>query len=157
MPASSEPAVSIVLPAYNRASFLPAAIASIRDQQFTDWELIVVDDGSTDNTRETVAGAAASGAQQVRYFHQANAGPAAARNAGIDQARGRYVAFYDSDDLWLPHHLAACVSALESMPDVGWAYGACRMVDLDSGAEIQASSFHPPSGPHPFMALQTRD
>jgi len=156
MPDSSEPEVSVVLPTFNRATFLEEAFDSIRSQTLADWELIVVDDGSTDDTRHVVEELASTDARPVRYVFQENQGPAAARNAGIDLARGRYVAFFDSDDLWLPLHLAACVAALESNPDVDWAYAACRIVDLESGTELSASSFHPRGGRHPFLQLTTR-
>src|SRR5438105_13937181 len=93
------PAVSIILPTYNRAKFLPQALASIRAQQFTDWELIVVDDGSTDDTAAVVRGLATDITQPVRYVRQENQGPYAARNTGLDHAAGELVAFFDSDDL----------------------------------------------------------
>ncbi|HEY8503179.1 MAG TPA: glycosyltransferase family A protein, partial [Gemmataceae bacterium] len=108
MPDSSDaprPAVSIILPTYNRAKFLPQAFASIRSQQYTDWELIVVDDGSTDDTRAVVQELSKDVPQPVRYVYQDNQGPAGARNKGLDLASGKYVAFFDSDDVWLPHHL----------------------------------------------------
>src|SRR5947209_3744474 len=92
-------AVSIVLPTYNRARFLPEAFESIRAQKFTRWELIVIDDGSTDETRAVVAALSADLPQPARYHYQANQGPAAARNAGIDLTQEKYIAFYDSDDL----------------------------------------------------------
>src|SRR5437762_11880112 len=98
------PAVSIILPTYNRSKFLPQALASIRGQTFADWELIVVDDGSSDDTGELVRALTADVRQSVRYGYQQNQGAYAARNTGLDLARGRYVAFFDSDDVWLPHH-----------------------------------------------------
>src|SRR5438105_77041 len=104
------PAVSIILPTYNRAKFLPGALASIRAQQFTDWELIVVDDGSSDDTAAVIQELGSGIAQPVRYHRQENQGPYAARNTGLDHAAGEFVAFYDSDDLWLPHHLHDCVT-----------------------------------------------
>jgi GT2 family glycosyltransferase len=156
MPGSFEPRVSVVLPTFNRAAFLDEAFACIRAQTLADWELIVVDDGSTDETRPVVTEMASAETRPVRYTYQHNQGPAAARNAGIDVARGKYIAFFDSDDLWLPEHLAACVGALEANLDVDWAYGACRIVDLQSGAELSASSFHPRGERHPFLELTTR-
>src|SRR5947209_7539603 len=120
------PAVSVILPTYNRAKFLPQAFDSISGQSFADWELIVVDDGSTDHTREIVAELAAGVAQPVRYMAQANQGPYAARATGFQAARGRLVAFYDSDDVWLPHHLADCVLELTKHADVDWVFAACR-------------------------------
>jgi glycosyltransferase involved in cell wall biosynthesis len=121
---NSAPAVSIILPTYNRAHFLCEAFESIRSQQFRDWELIIVDDGSTDDTAELVASQARDLAQPVRYVVQPNHGPYGARNTGLDVARGRYLAFFDSDDLWLPHHLAHCVEVLDANTDVDWVFGA---------------------------------
>jgi glycosyltransferase involved in cell wall biosynthesis len=154
--ADANPTVSIILPTFNRAKFLPEAFAAIAGQQWTDWELIVVDDGSTDNTRELVPELTRGWQQPVRYIHQENQGPAAARNQGISQARGEFIAFYDSDDLWLPHHLARCVDALQAYSELHWVYGACRLMDLETGVEIQTSSFHPGRKPHPFLKLRSR-
>jgi glycosyltransferase involved in cell wall biosynthesis len=157
MLASSErPAVSIILPTYNRAKFLPQAFASIRSQTFTDWELIVVDDGSTDNTWESVEELTQGWPQPVRYHPQENRGAYGARNTGLDLARGEYVAFYDSDDVWLPHHLADCVAGLEANPDVDWAYGACRIIDLNTGHTLAPNTLYERGRPRPLMKLRTR-
>src|SRR4051794_28321972 len=112
VPANNRPAVSIILPTYNRAAFLPRAFEAIRSQRFTDWELIVIDDGSNDNTPELVSQFAAGVAQSVVYLRQENQGAYGARNTGLDHAKADYIAFYDSDDLWLPHHLHDCIEAL---------------------------------------------
>jgi len=150
------PKVSIVLPTYNRAKFLPQAFASIRAQTFGDWELIVIDDGSTDNSRELVEAFSRGVSQPVRYAHQQNAGAYAARNAGVDRARGQYVAFFDSDDSWLPHHLNDCVTALDANPDVDWAHGAGRLVDHATGKVLSAHSFYTDKGPRPFLKLRAQ-
>ena len=120
-----EPLVTIVLPTFDRASFLPDAFASIQTQTFTDWELIVVDDGSGDATRDVVGAFAASSGRPVRYVYQTNQGPAAARNRGVREARTPYLAFFDSDDLWLPDYLMRGVTALEANPDIDWVFSAC--------------------------------
>jgi len=147
------PAVSIILPTYNRAKFLPRAFASIKAQQFPDWELIVVDDGSTDNTRQLVIDLSAGLQQPVRYINQDNQGAFAARNAGLDHASGHYVAFFDSDDIWLPHHLADCVKALDANQEVDWVYGASRSDELHTGRTLAASSFYANGRPRPFLRL----
>ncbi len=149
--------VSIILPTYNRARFLPEALAAIGNQTFSGWELIVVDDGSTDNTQELVAEVAKSTAQPVRYMYQENQGAYGARNTGLDHAAGKYIAFYDSDDIWLPHHLADCVEALEANPEVDWVYGACRMVEYASGRMLCKNTFYENGRPRPFMSLNTKD
>ena len=151
----SKPTVSIILPTYNRAKFLPEAFAAIKGQTWTDWELIVVDDGSSDNTRELVPELTRGWPQPVRYIYQENQGAYGARNTGLDQAKGKYVAFYDSDDLWLPHHLNDCVQALDANPDVDWVWGACRIVNLTTGQEIAPTTFIAHGQPRPFTRLRS--
>jgi glycosyltransferase involved in cell wall biosynthesis len=151
------PAVSIVLPTYNRAPFLGEAFEAIRSQRFTDWELIVIDDGSDDGTPAVARPVVEALGPRGTYVWQENGGAYAARNAGLDRAAGRYVAFYDSDDRWLPHHLADCVEALESHADVDWVFSACRRVDQASGRVLQASTFYRDGGGGwPFLALEGR-
>jgi glycosyltransferase involved in cell wall biosynthesis len=148
--------ITIILPTYNRAKFLPEALAAIAGQQWTDWELIVVDDGSTDGTRELVQELTRGWSQPVRYIYQENQGAYGARNSGLDHAKGKYIAFYDSDDLWLPHHLQDCVDALDANSDVDWVYGACRIVDLTTGKEISPSTFYVEGHARPFLGLAAR-
>jgi glycosyltransferase involved in cell wall biosynthesis len=152
---NSVPIVSIILPTYNRAAFLPAAFESIKSQQFADWELVIVDDGSTDETRELAAQFASGTTQPVRYFSQENKGPSAARNTGLNQASGQYIAFFDSDDIWLPHHLRDCVEGLEANADVDWVYGACSIVDHGTSRVLAESTFYADGEPHQFMKLKT--
>ena len=98
---SSPPAVSVVIATYNRANYLRETIDSILSQRFQDFELIVVDDGSTDETREMVA----PFGPRVRFIYQENRGPSAARNLGVRHARAEWISFQDSDDLCAPNHL----------------------------------------------------
>ncbi|QJC53305.1 glycosyltransferase family 2 protein [Paenibacillus albicereus] len=106
------PTVSIVMPAYNRAHVISRAIESIREQSFQDWELIVADDRSTDRTREVVE-AMSSLDRRIRYIRsERSKGPGGARNAGMLEARGSFLAFLDSDDRWLPRHLEASLAAI---------------------------------------------
>lgn len=97
--------VSIITPAYRAAAFVDATIRSVRDQSFTNWELIVADDSSPDATREVVAAQAASDPRVRLLALPQNGGPARARNAALEAASGRWIAFLDSDDLWLPQKL----------------------------------------------------
>ena len=148
--------VSVILPTYNREGFLPAAFQSLSEQSFTDWDLIVVDDGSTDNTREVVDRLKQSRGNRIRYVKQENRGAYSARNRGLEEAAGKYIAFFDSDDLWLPHHLSRCVTALEKNPEVDWVFGACRQVDHASGKTLELSTFYVGGRPRPFLKLRTR-
>jgi glycosyltransferase involved in cell wall biosynthesis len=113
------PFFSVVIPVYNRASALKAAIESVRAQTCQDFEIIVVDDGSHDNPRAVVE---SFGDPRIRIIRQDNSGGGAARNRGIDEACGCFVAFLDSDDQFLPHHLAKMRSLLKGSKDlVGYA------------------------------------
>lgn len=109
------PFFSVVIPVYNRAAELRSAIQSVRAQTFQDFEVIVVDDGSRDNPRDVID---AFHDPRLRYIRQTNAGGGAARNRGIDETRGRFVAFLDSDDVYLPHHLASMHALLKDTQDI---------------------------------------
>lgn len=111
------PTVSILTPAYNAEAFLTDSIESVRQQTFTDFELLVVDDGSTDGTAAIAAQYAARD-PRVRVSRQQNLGLPAARNAALARARGRYVALLDSDDMWMPTYLADQIGILERRPDL---------------------------------------
>lgn len=115
---SATPAVSVVIATYNRARFLPETIDSVLGQRFRDFELIVVDDGSTDETPELLK----SYAGRIRSLRQENRGPAAARNLGIRQARGRWISIQDSDDLAAPDHLETLFAFTEQNPDCGMVF-----------------------------------
>jgi glycosyltransferase involved in cell wall biosynthesis len=149
--------ISIVLPTFNRSPFLPAAFASVGAQTHVAWDLIVVDDGSTDDTPAVLERLCAGFDHPVTVVRQANAGAYAARNTGLDHARGDAVAFFDSDDLWLPHHLERCASALARHPDLDWVFGACRMEDMETGRVTEPSTFYVAGRPRPFLSLRHRD
>lgn len=110
--------ISVVLPTYNRAATLPRAIASVLDQDYRQIELIVVDDGSSDGTPQLLEAIADPRLRSLRLPR--NGGASAARNHGVEQARGEWVAFHDSDDEWLPGHLRRLVEAARELgPDYG--------------------------------------
>jgi glycosyltransferase involved in cell wall biosynthesis len=114
------PLVSVVIPAYNAASFIGPTLDSVFAQTLSDYEVIVVNDGSPDTS--SLERALEPLQSKIRYLKQANGGPSNARNTGIRAAVGKYVAFLDSDDLWLPHHLARQVEHLESDPSLQMVY-----------------------------------
>jgi len=115
---SATPAVSVVIATYNRARFLPETMDSVLGQRFRDFELIVVDDGSTDETQQVLK----PYGDRVRYFYQENSGPSAARNLGVRHARGEWIAIQDSDDLSAPDHLESLFAFAEKNPDCGMVF-----------------------------------
>lgn len=107
----NKPFYSVVIPLYNRAHLIAETVQSVLDQSFQDFEIIIVDDGSSDNPRPVIE---AIGDCRIKLIEQENKGGSAARNTGIEAATGKYIAFLDSDDLWLPHHLEQALPVLES-------------------------------------------
>jgi glycosyltransferase involved in cell wall biosynthesis len=115
------PHVSVVIPCYGQAAYLPEAVDSVIGQTFVSWEILIVDDGSPDDTA-AVATSLAAEHGRIRLIRQANAGPASARNTGFREARGRYILPLDADDRILPSMLADTVAALDAHADRGFAY-----------------------------------
>lgn len=122
------PKVSIIVPTYNRAKVLPRAIESVLAQSYTDFELIVVDDGSTDATPQVLS---AFDDQRLRIIRQANAGLSAARNRGVSESVGEYLAFLDDDDEFTPLKLEHQVAYLEQHPEAGLVAGGHECIDDD--------------------------
>jgi len=117
------PRVSVIIPTYNRAHLIDRAIQSVLSQTYQDFEVIVVDDGSTDKTEEVVL---SFGSEKMRYVrHETNRGVAAARNTGVRVARGEYIAFQDSDDEWYPNRLEIISKIVEDRKDIDFiiSYG----------------------------------
>lgn len=126
--ATDTPRVSVVIPCYNHGRFLPGAVASVAAQTFAPWEIVIVDDGSTDDSPAVAR--ALIGAYPGRAIHlaaQPNLGLSAARNSGIAAARAEYVLTLDADDLLEPAMLEAAVAALDASPEVGFVYTDVRM------------------------------
>jgi glycosyltransferase involved in cell wall biosynthesis len=120
------PAVSVIMPVYNVEAYVGDAIRSVLVQTFSNIELIVVDDGGADGS---MAICRSFDDPRIRIVIQRNRGLAGARNTGIAQARGRYIALLDSDDLWEPGKLAIHVTHLDAHPDVGASYGGSELID----------------------------
>lgn len=123
----TRPEVSVVIPAYNAARYLPQAVDSALQQTFREIEVLVVDDGSTDDTPARLA----AYGERIRVLRQANAGVAQARNAGSAVARGRYVAFLDADDIWQPEKIQRQLDALAQAPGDSASYTAFSVVSAD--------------------------
>lgn len=112
---TEQPLVSVIIPVYNGARFLRACLESVFAQTYRPIEVIVVDDGSTDDS-----GSIAQSFPEVRYIQQTNQGVAAARNSGIEAARGEFYAFLDQDDLWKPEKLKLQIEYLQNHPEIGY-------------------------------------
>ena len=126
--------VSVILPTYNYGRFLPYALESLGKQTYPDWECIVVDDGSTDDTEGVVLSAAANDGR-VRYVSQSNRGPSAARNRGFAESVGDYIQFLDADDLLQPTKLQAQVESMDADPSIGIVYSDARFF-RDSATDL---------------------
>ncbi len=120
------PEISIIMPAYNAAQTIPKTIQSVLDQTFTDFELIVINDGSTDQTVEQVE---SFQDHRIHLFSFPNAGPQKSRNRGIAKAQGTYLAFLDADDLWTSTKLADQLEALKTHPEAGFVYSWTDWID----------------------------
>jgi glycosyltransferase involved in cell wall biosynthesis len=121
------PKVSVIIPVFNGAETIGRALQSVFAQTFTDYEIVVVNDGSTDGTASVLAGYG----EKIRVVSQSNRGLSAARNAGIAASQGEYVALLDDDDRWLPEKLALCVPVLDADPDCALVYTGMLKVDAD--------------------------
>ena len=127
----TRPLVSCVVPVHDGERFLGEALDSVLEQTYEPLEIVVVDDGSTDGTAEVAAGYG----EAIRYFHQENAGPSAARNRGVEASRGELIAFLDADDLWVPEKTATQVRALRERPELDFCVGHVRNFWIDELAE----------------------
>lgn len=135
---SATPLVSCIIACYNRPDYVREAIQSALDQTYPNLEIIVVDDGSTDDTPEVLA----SYGDKIKVVRQANSGTAAARNAGIAVSHGKYLAWLDSDDAWLPQKIAVQVEVAERHAEIGVVFTLCQAMDENGNPP-------PPSEPLP--------
>ncbi|HZE42683.1 MAG TPA: glycosyltransferase family A protein [Steroidobacteraceae bacterium] len=134
--------VSIIIPAYNRTKFLALAVQSAVNQTHSDWELIIADDGSDEETNRYLRGISAPAVRIVWLPHSGN--PSLVRNAAAAAASGRYLAFLDSDDEWAPQKLERQLAALRDQPQCRWSYTACRHID-EGGHLIPKKRAAPPA------------
>jgi glycosyltransferase involved in cell wall biosynthesis len=118
---------SVIIPAYNKAEYTCRAVDSVLGQTYRDVEIIVVDDGSTDDTRERLK----TYGNRIQYIYKSNGGACSARNVGIRQAKGEYIALLDCDDLYLPAKIEESVNVLRARPEIGFIHTMAYLVDRD--------------------------
>ena len=127
------PKVSVVVPTYNSAQYISETINSIIAQTYHNIEIIIVDDGSTDNTKKIIEELPCD----VRYFHQPNDGPASARNRGVKDVSGEYIAFLDVDDLWPENNLNLLLNAIEKNMDSDVVRGYAQLIRNTETGEVE--------------------
>jgi glycosyltransferase involved in cell wall biosynthesis len=125
------PKVDVVMPAYNAAKYIPIALDSVIAQTFEDWRVLLIDDGSKDNTAEIVAPYKERLGEKLLYVQNVNGGPARARNTALSMATGEFIAFLDADDIWLPNRLMESLKSFEGRPQVGLSYGFVSRIGDD--------------------------
>jgi glycosyltransferase involved in cell wall biosynthesis len=150
-PGQRSPLVSVIIPAFNAAGHIVAALESVFAQSFTDYEVILVNDGSPDT--EQLEQAIQPYVSRIAYLAQENRGPSAARNLGIRHARGEWLAFLDSDDAWLPHYLAEQLGFLRSGPALDMVYCDATLEGDTNAAGKTFMHLCPSTGPVTFESL----
>ena len=143
-----KPRVSIITPTYNREGFIGEAVESVLSQTFADFELLIVDDGSTDSTEERLTPYRED--PRVKYFQQENQGQSIARNLALQHAQGEFICFLDSDNAWVPDKLEKQLAVFERTPEVEVVYGDIITID-ESGNELSRDNMARHSG---FVAFQ---
>lgn len=136
---TTSPMVSVIIPAYNAADFLPDAIASVKQQTFSDWELLIINDGSTDDTVEIVR-EYQKGNDQIHLINQPNQGVSTARNRGVEASQGQIIAFLDADDQWCSDKLDQHLKHLQSNPHVGVSFAQVEILHQTGESTGQISS-----------------
>ena len=144
-------AISIILPTFNRATFLQDAFKSLSLQKFKNFEVIIIDDGSIDNTEEIVNQFKINSPFPIRFLKQTNMGPAIARNNGIKLANSEFIAFFDSDDTWEDDHLSRAMSSFELDSELEWVYFACRRIDYSSKNITTPTTFYTDTVKNPLF------
>ncbi len=151
--AAGAPRVSVVIPAWNAARTLPETLASVFGQTFADYEVVVVDDGSTDGTADLLG----RYGDRIRVLQKPNEGrPSTTRNLGVRAARGELIAFLDADDRWQPEKLARQVALFDQNPGLGLAYSAATVIDGE-GRPIRVARCPSAGRGHAYGLLSTRN
>ena len=130
------PEVSVIIPTYNCAGLIRETLDSVLTQTYKDFEIVIVNDGSTDNTLDALS----LYGDRIRVISQTNQGRSAARNTGIREAKGDYLAFLDSDDLWLPNKLESQMALLKTTPDLLWVYSDAEVFDSKTNKKLYLHS-----------------
>ena len=147
------PQFSIIVPAYNRAKILPRTIASVQAQTFPDWELIIIDDGSIDETESVVKNLIASDSR-IQYYWQENAERSAARNHGIRKSSGEYICFLDSDDEYLPAHLQSLADAISTQKSKEALFFTNGYIQYENGERSPFRETKRAEEPWPFFIIR---
>ena len=140
--------ISIITPTYNRSDYIAQAVQSVIDQTYGHFEHLIVDDGSTDNTNQVLAPFLED--DRIKYFRQENQGQSVARNLGLKYAKGDFICFLDSDNVWMPEKLGAQLAVFRESPEVDVVYGDNITIN-EAGEEISRKNMFRPSG---FIAFQ---
>jgi glycosyltransferase involved in cell wall biosynthesis len=150
------PKVSVIIPAYNVDRYLSAALESLINQTYSDFEALIVDDGSTDRTAAIASEFSVERDRRFKLLQKTNGGLSSARNFGINHATGEYIALLDGDDVYLPDKLAAHVATFEAQPEVGIAYGASQAM-RDDGQPTWMKITGQPVQTDPLAALMCKN
>ena len=149
--------VDIIIPAFNAAKYLPLSLESVASQTFDDWQILLVDDGSSDNTAEVAAPFLKRFGPKIKYIKQSNQGVSAARNNAIRSSTSEFIAFLDADDVWLPCRLAESVNVLRTRPTVGLSYGLLTGIDHEGrhGGTFEGNGRHAEGRIAPYIYMRT--
>ena len=156
MTTATKPKVSIVVPSYNRGEFIEATLKSIQEQTYEDFEVLFIDDGSTDDTQE-IFDKKFSQDKRFIYIKQKNSERAVARTHGLEQAKADLLCLVDSDDLWYPHKLEKQVAVMDADPDLVFCYASVNRIDMEGNPVKSASRQHQGSSGFVFFDLLMRN
>lgn len=150
--------VSVIIPLYNREKFIEQLFNTLKNQKFKNFEIILIDDGSIDRTKENIEKFFLNSSLDYRYIFQKNNGCYGARNAGLEIARGKYIALFDSDDEWPEYHLEDFYTILEKNSDIDWVFGSIERISHDSGDLLEKTNFYiEGKKPHPIIGLSNEE
>ena len=155
MSMSSAPRITVVVPVYNAERYLGQTLDSVLAQTYSDYEIVIVNDGSTDGSLEVARRYAARWPERIKVIDQPNGGVSVARNTAIEAARGELIAMLDADDQWLPHHLATAVAAFDADPQLGMTHANIERVDRD-GVSMGVAKRRWNTDRHPFDVIALR-